>query len=114
MVVAPAPALAQECQIGPRPQEKGPLVFLNYDQVELDAANDQRFYAPLAQQIIKRYASGSEAARRRLGQPLRESYGPSATEKLDIYKPNRADAPIFVFLHVRRWLVGESHKDRFA
>ncbi|HYS91092.1 MAG TPA: hypothetical protein VEN78_39770, partial [Bradyrhizobium sp.] len=70
-----------------------------YDQVELDAAYDQRFYAPLAGQIIKRQASMSDAARGRLGQPLRQSYGPSADEKLDIYRTKRANAPIFVFIH---------------
>jgi arylformamidase len=109
-----APALAQECQIGPPPHEKGPLVFLNYDQVELDASYDQRFYAPLAQQTIKRYASSSEAARRRLGQPQRESYGPSATEQLDIYRTKRANAPIFVFIHGGAWLGGESKNYGFA
>jgi arylformamidase len=109
-----APALAQECHIGPPPHEKGPLVFLNYDQVELDASYDQRFYAPLAQQTIKRYASASEAARRRLGQPQRESYGPSATEKLDIYRTKRANAPIFVFIHGGAWLGGESKNYGFA
>jgi arylformamidase len=108
------PALAQECQIGPPPHEKGPLVFLNYDQVELDASYDQRFYAPLAQQTIKRYASASEAARRRLGQPQRESYGRSATEQLDIYRTKRANAPIFVFIHGGAWLGGESKNYGFA
>jgi arylformamidase len=109
-----APALAQECQIGPPPHAKGPPVFLNYDQVELDAAYDQRFYAPLAQQIIKRYASSSDAVRQRLGQPQRESYGPSATEKLDIYRTKRANAPIFVFIHGGAWLGGESKNYGFA
>jgi len=111
---APAPALAQECQIGPPTHEKGPLVFLDYDQVELDAAYDQRFYAPLLQQIIKRYASSSDAVRQRVGQPLRESYGASATEKLDIYKTKRANAPIFVFIHGGAWLGGESKNYGFA
>src|SRR6185437_7775441 len=39
-VAAAAPALAEECRIGPSPHEKGPLVWLDYDQVELDAAYD--------------------------------------------------------------------------
>jgi arylformamidase len=107
------PALAQECHVGPPPHEKGPLVFLDYDQVELDAAYDQRFYAPLAPQIIKRQASWSEAVRQRIGQPLRESYGPSATEQLDIYRSKRANAPIFVFIHGGAWLGGESKNYAF-
>jgi arylformamidase len=100
------PALAQDCRIGPPPHAKGPAVWMDLDQLELDAAYDQAFYSPLRMEIIKRYASGSEAARARLGQPLREAYGPSADEKLDIYRTRRAKAPIFVFIHGGAWLGG--------
>ena len=106
--MAVTPALAEDCRIGPPPHDKGPRVFLDYDQVELDAAYDQRFYAPLAGQVIKRLASTSEAVRGRIGQPARESYGPTAAEKLDIYRAKRANAPIFVFIHGGAWLGGES------
>jgi arylformamidase len=112
--MAVAPAMAQECRIGPPPHEKGPRVFLDYDQFELDAAYDQRFYAPLAGQILKRLASTSEAVRARIGQPLRESYGPSAVEKLDIYRARRAKAPIFVFIHGGAWRGGEAKNYAFA
>src|SRR5262245_60703895 len=91
--MAAAPALAQECRLGPPPHEKGPRVFLDYDQIELDAAYDQSFYAPLAGQITKRYVSRSNEARARLGEPRRESYGPTAVEKLDIYRAKRPQAP---------------------
>jgi arylformamidase len=106
--MAVAPALAEECRIGPPQHDKGPRVFMDYDQVELDAAYDQSFYAPLAREVIKRYASRSEAMRERIGQPLRESYGPTADEKLDIYRSKRANAPIFVFIHGGAWLGGEA------
>src|SRR5690349_12776874 len=67
-----APALAQStanCRIGPAPHPKGPLVFLDYDQIELDAAYDQSSYAPLGAQIQARRATNSEEVRRRLGEP---------------------------------------------
>src|SRR5437588_12972559 len=102
--LAASPALGEDCRIGPPAHEKGPLVWMDMDQVELDAAYDQAFYAPMRLQIISRYASTSEEARRRLGQPLRESYGPAAVEKLDIYRARRANAPIFVFIHGGAWL----------
>ncbi len=105
--MAVTPAAAAECPIGPPAHEKGPRVFMDYDQLELDAAYDQSFYSPLAGQVIKRYGSSSEAVRARIGQPLRESYGPTAAEKLDIYRTKRADAPIFVFIHGGAWLGGE-------
>ena len=48
---------------------KGPRVFLDYDQAELDAAYDQAVHAANLPQILKRYASNSDAARERLGRP---------------------------------------------
>src|SRR5690348_9688119 len=94
-----APALAEQCRLGPPQHAEGPHVWMNMDQVELDAAYDQSFYAPLRLEIIKRYASASEALRKRMGPPQRESYGPTPAEKLDIYKTKRPNAPIFVFIH---------------
>ena len=58
--IAARPAFAQqECQIGLPPHEKGPLVFLDYDQAELDAAYSQPAYEPNFAQVIKRMASKS-------------------------------------------------------
>jgi arylformamidase len=107
------PAFAEECRIGPPPHAKGPLVWMDMDQVELDAAYDQAFYAPLRLEVIKRLASTSEAVRSRIGQPLRESYGPTAVEKLDVYRTKRAKAPIFVMIHGGAWLGGEAKNYAF-
>jgi arylformamidase len=83
------------------------------DQVELDAAYDQAFYAPMRMEVINRYASTSADVRQRLGEPLRESYGPSAVEKLDIYRAKHANAPIFVFIHGGAWVGGEAKNYAF-
>src|SRR6185437_918150 len=106
--VIAAPALAEECHIGPPEHPHGANVWMNMDQVELDAAYDQSFYAPLARQILARVASDSELARQRLGLPRREAYGPSEVEKLDIWKTKHAKAPIFLFIHGGAWLAGEA------
>jgi arylformamidase len=111
--LAASPALAEECRIGPPAHEKGPLVWMDMDQAELDAAYDQAFYAPMRTAIINRYASSSEAVRGRIGQPVRISYGPTAVEKLDIYRTKRANAPIFVFIHGGAWLGGEAKNYAF-
>jgi arylformamidase len=109
--VAASPAFAEECRIGPPPHQKGPLVWMDMDQVELDAAYDQLFYAPFFRlESLKRFASNSEIARSRVGKPRREAYGPTEFEKLDIYRTNRPNAPIFVFIHGGAWL-GEEAKD---
>ena len=105
--VAAAPALAEECHIGPPEHAQGPNVWMNMDQVELDAAYDQSFYAPLGNQILARLASNSELARRRLGPPQREAYGPTEIEKLDIFRTKRPNAPIFLFIHGGAWLHGQ-------
>ena len=59
------------------PRAKGPAVWLDMDQSELDAAYDQSKYAPNLPQIVKRYATNSEAVRARLGAPRRFAYGPT-------------------------------------
>jgi len=87
---------------------------MDMDQVELDAAYDQSFYAPLRAQILARLASNSELARARLGTPRREAYGPGEPERLDIYRTARPDAPVFVFIHGGAWLGGEAKNYAYA
>ena len=96
------PALAQQ-KVGPPPHEKGPKVFLDYDQVELDAAYTQAVYAPNAQQVLQRYASNSELVRAQLGAPMRIAYGPTEIERLDIYRGRGAKAPINILIHGGAW-----------
>jgi arylformamidase len=112
--LAASPALAQECRLGPPPHEKGPAVWLGMDQVELDAAYDQAFYAPLRLQVIRRYAAASEQARARLGQPQRVAYGPTKDEMLDVYRATQSNAPMFVYIHGGAWLGGEAKNNAFA
>jgi arylformamidase len=112
-VAAAVPVLAEECRIGPLPHEKGPLVWMDYDQVELDATYDQLQYAPLMGQNVKRQASLSEEVRGRLGQPLRRQYGQTQVEALDIYRTSRPNAPVFVFIHGGAWLVGLAKNNGF-
>ena len=88
------------------PRVKGPAVWLDMDQAELDAAYDQSKYAPNLPQIVKRYATNSEAVRTRLGAPRRFAYGPTPIEALDVYPTKRANAPINIFIHGGAWRVG--------
>jgi arylformamidase len=103
---AVTPAAADECHIGPPAHAEGPHVWLNMDQVELDAAYDQSVYAPLGNQVIARCQSNSELVRQRLGPPQRESYGSTDVEKLDIFRSKQRKAPIFLFIHGGAWLHG--------
>ncbi len=92
---------------------KGPLVWLDMDQDELDAAYDQTAYAPMIEQHRARFASMSAEARKHLGEPLRLAYGPSEPEKLDIFKARQPNAPMFVFIHGGAWLCGEAKNYAF-
>src|SRR5438552_695209 len=95
------PAPAQQA-----PRAKGPAVWLDMDQAELDAAYDQSKYAPNLSQLVNRYATNSEAVRARLGAPRRYAYGPTSIEKLDVYTTRRANAPINIFIHGGAWRAG--------
>ena len=53
--------------VGAAARAKGPLVWMDMDQKELDDAYDQAVYAPNAEIVIKRCIRNSELARERLG-----------------------------------------------
>jgi arylformamidase len=91
------------------PRVKGPRVWLDMDQKELDDAYDQSVWAPNQSHVSKRRAVWSEAIRARVKSD-RVAYGPTEIEKLDIYKTTRWNAPIRIFLHGGAWR-GGSAKD---
>lgn len=99
----PSPSEAAAPRVGPPPHAKGPRVFLDYDQVELDAAYTQIAYAPNAPQIIKRFTSSSQWSLAGIGPAERISYGPSEIEQLDIYRCHVPNAPILMFIHGGGW-----------
>jgi arylformamidase len=87
---------------------KGPLVWLDMDQKELDDAYDQQVYAPNREQIQQRMARNSELTRERLGSPLRFAYGDKPVEGLDIYKTKKPNAPIAIYTHGGAWRSGNA------
>jgi arylformamidase len=110
--MAGLPSWAQR-RAGPPPHERGPAVFLEYDQVELDAAYDQAVYAPNEDQISRRWRANSDRARARLGAPKRVRYGPSEIEQMDIYPAKRRKAPIHMFVHGGAWRGGSARASAF-
>ncbi len=87
---------------------KGPLVWLDMDQRELDDAYDQACWAPNREHIAQRRRLASQRIIDRLGTPERVAYGPTEIEKLDIYKTKRPNAPIAIFIHGGAWKNGAS------
>ena len=90
----------------PAAREKGPRVWLDLDQQELDDAYDQSKYSPNIQQVLRRYAANSEVTRAHLGEPKRLAYGTSEIEKLDLYATRRPHAPVNVLIHGGAWRGG--------
>jgi arylformamidase len=82
---------------------KGPLVWLDMDQQELDDAYDQIVYAPNRDQVGKRRIANSEKTRAVIGAPQRVAYGPNEIEKLDIYRAKATNAPVSIFVHGGAW-----------
>lgn len=98
-----------------------PRVYLDYTQAELDAAYDQRVYAPNREEIVAWYASESEKVRAR--HPHRRSvpYGAGEDETLDIFLPKMAKmvsgsnsgAPVHVHIHGGRWTLFSKDEESF-
>ena len=65
LLVTAGSALAQPSAPPPGPRVKGPRVWLDMDQAELDAAYDQSVYAPNLRQIIQRQVRNSPGHGRR-------------------------------------------------
>jgi len=115
--VAAGPAMAQQetpqPTVAPPAHPKGPRVFLDYDQAELDAAYDQSAYAPNREQMLARFASNSDLVRTRIGAPERLAYGPTEIEQLDLYRTKRPHAPAQIFVHGGVGRLGSSKDNGF-
>jgi arylformamidase len=91
-----------------------PKVFRDYDQAALDRAYDQPAWAPNMQQVLRRRALASDAARARIGEPKTFAYGVTPIETLDLYATGRPHAPIAVFLHGGAWRGGHARDAAYA
>jgi arylformamidase len=108
--VVGVPSFAQQLQThlppGTTRKPKGPVVFLDYDQEELDAAYTQALWAPNQAELEKRNAQKSATAVARLGPPRRLAYGPTEVERLDLYTTRQPNAPINIYVHGGAWRAG--------
>lgn len=107
-----AQATAASAASSPRP--KGPRVWLDYDQADLDDGLNTAKAAPNLPQVTRRWATASDAVRARLGEPRRLAYGPGTIEGLDLYPTRAPNAPINVFLHGGGFNLGAARTYAFA
>jgi arylformamidase len=101
-------ASAQRCPPAPPARVKGPLVWMDMDQQDLDESYDNDVHAFNGKNVLERQARNNEIALSIIGPPVRVAYGPTEIEKLDIYKCKRANAPVMVFIHGGSWRSGRS------
>jgi arylformamidase len=87
-------------------RNKGPIIWLDMDQKELDDAYDQTVYAPNQPLVAARRKIASESVLKRLGLPERVAYGTTEVEKLDIHKTRRQNAPVVIYIHGGAWRNG--------
>jgi arylformamidase len=103
------PAAAQRCPATPPERVKGPLVWLDMDQKDIDDAYDQSVYAFNQKSLAERHDAHNRIAAEIVGKPLRMAYGPTDIEKVDIYRtPRRSGAPTLIFIHGGSWRSGRS------
>jgi arylformamidase len=108
LAIGTGTASAQRCPATPPAREKGPLVWLDMDQHELDEAYDQDVYAFNSKIISGRRASNNKKVTAIIGPPQRLAYGPAEIEKVDLWKTKRANAPTLIFIHGGAWRGGSS------
>jgi arylformamidase len=92
------------------PRTKGPIVWMDMDQTELDNAYDQAVYAPNQPLVHARRNAATARAKARLGAPERFQYGASEIESVDVYRTKEIpdNAPINVYVHGGAWRNGRS------
>ncbi|MBI3061690.1 MAG: alpha/beta hydrolase [Deltaproteobacteria bacterium] len=95
------------------PRAKGPRVWLDMDQKEIDDAYDQSVWAPNQKLLNVRRDAANKRALARIGLPERVAYGPTEVEKLDIYRTKQANAPINVFIHGGAWRGGSARASAY-
>lgn len=99
--------MSNDTAAGPA-RQKGPLVWLDLDQKELDDAYDQAVYAPNQAHIQARRDVATARSREALGGFRRLKYGPTEIEGMDLFAARTANAPIVVYIHGGAWRRGVS------
>jgi len=73
------------------------------DPAWLDAQYNNRARVAQAPDILERWANASALARAQSDCVLDLPYGAAPSETLDVFRTDRADAPVFVFIHGGYW-----------
>ena len=100
------------------PAEAVRKVYLDYTQAELDAAYDQRVYAPNREEIVAWYGAEGARVRERLEMRRSVPYGAGEDETLDIFPAKSGSestfgAPVHIHIHGGRWTLFTKDEESF-
>ena len=100
------------------PAEAARKVYLDYTQAELDAAYDQRVYAPNREEIVAWYGAEGARVRERLEMRRSVPYGAGEDETLDIFPAKSGSestfgAPVHIHIHGGRWTLFTKDEESF-
>ncbi len=109
LALAADPASAQRCPPAAA-RTKGPPVFRDLDQVDLDEGYDNDVYAFNAKNIGERRVYNNRIAQGLLAKPQRVKYGPAEIERLDFYRTKQPNASVLVFIHGGSWRGGRAEQ----
>lgn len=95
------------CNTDPQKKfEPKEIVYLDYTEAALDSTYDQSYWAPNLKYVSSQLRSLREFSQSSIGDPERIQYGSTEAEQLDLYTPNRKDAPVHIHVHGGAWRMG--------
>jgi arylformamidase len=108
VTLATGDASAQRCPPTPPARTKGPAIWLDYDQHDMDETYDQSVYAFNQQQTLARSDANNRIATAIIGKSERFAYGSDPIEGVDVWRTRRPNAPVLIYLHGGSWRSGRS------
>ncbi len=108
LALAADPASAQRCPATPPARAKGPAIWLDYDQHDMDEMYDQSVYAFNQKAVLARSDANNVIATATIGKSERFAYGSDPIEGVDVWRTKRPNAPVLIYLHGGSWQSGRS------
>jgi arylformamidase len=108
LALAADSASAQRCPATPPARSKGPAIWLDYDQHDMDEMYDQSVFAFNQKAVLARSDANNVVATATIGKSERFAYGSDPIEGVDVWKTKRPNAPVLIYLHGGSWQSGRS------
>jgi arylformamidase len=108
VVLATNTASAQRCPATPPARTKGPAIWLDYDQHDMNELYDQSVFAFNQKPLLARSDANNVIATATIGKSERFAYGSDPIEGVDVWKTKRPNAPVLIYLHGGSWQSGRS------